>query len=215
MKFIISLLLSLLLITSAAAASDSDRWLLAGTDSPNNTAWYIDTKTLKVNDNKTVTFWAKVLLNNPKYDIKEIKLKYLLAADGMQLTKMQEIGYSSHGEIIWNNNVTKTISVIPGSGPEKLTLCVENFIKEKEAAKEKKDSAAKAVQPSKAAPPAALTSSEAETSEPAEKETAQINLLQDKEQDNSKPNEPAASGKQKHNQPADAERQATTADKQS
>lgn len=215
MKFIISLLLSLLLITSAAAASDSDRWLLAGTDSPNNTAWYIDTKTLKVNDNKTVTFWAKVLLNNPKYDIKEIKLKYLLAADGMQLTKMQEIGYSSHGEIIWNNNVTKTISVIPGSGPEKLTLCVENFIKEKEAAKEKKDSASKAVQPSKAAPPAALTSSEAETSEPAEKETAQINLLQDKEQDNSKPNEPAASGKQKHNQPADAERQATTADKQS
>lgn len=215
MKFIISLLLSLLLITSAAAASDSDRWLLAGTDSPNNTAWYIDTKTLKVNDNKTVTFWAKVLLNNPKYDIKEIKLKYLLAADGMQLTKMQEIGYSSHGEIIWNNNVTKTISVIPGSGPEKLTLCVENFIKEKEAAKEKKDSAAKAVQPSKAAPPAALTSSEAETSEPAEKETAQINLLQDKEQDNSKPNEPAASSKQKHNQPADAERQATTADKQS
>lgn len=215
MKFIISLLLSLLLITSAAAASDSDRWLLAGTDSPNNTAWYIDTKTLKVNDNKTVTFWAKVLLNNPKYDIKEIKLKYLLAADGMQLTKMQEIGYSSHGEIIWNNNVTKTISVIPGSGPEKLTLCVENFIKEKEAAKEKKDSAAKAVQPSKAAPQAALTSSEAETSEPAEKETAQINLLQDKEQDTSKPNEPAASGKQKHNQPADAERQATTADKQS
>lgn len=215
MKFVISLLLSLLLITSAAAASDSDRWLLAGTDSPNNTAWYIDTKTLKVNDNKTVTFWAKVLLNNPKYDIKEIKLKYLLAADGMQLTKMQEIGYSSHGEIIWNNNVTKTISVIPGSGPEKLTLCVENFIKEKEAAKEKKDSAAKAVQPSKAAPPAALTSSEAETSEPAEKETAQINLLQDKEQDTSKPNEPAASGKQKHNQPADAERQATTADKQS
>ncbi len=215
MKFIISLLLSLLLITSAAAASDSDRWLLAGTDSPNNTAWYIDTKTLKVNDNKTVTFWAKVLLNNPKYDIKEIKLKYLLAADGMQLTKMQEIGYSSHGEIIWNNNVTKTISVIPGSGPEKLTLCVENFIKEKEAAKEKKDSAAKAVQPSKAAPPAALTSSEAETSEPAEKETAQINLLQDKEQDTSKPNEPAASDKQKHNQPADAERQATTADKQS
>lgn len=215
MKFIISLLLSLLLITSAAAASDSDRWLLAGTDSPNNTAWYIDTKTLKVNDNKTVTFWAKVLLNNPKYDIKEIKLKYLLAADGMQLTKMQEIGYSSHGEIIWNNNVTKTISVIPGSGPEKLTLCVENFIKEKEAAKEKKDSAAKAVQPSKAAPPAALTSSEAETSEPAEKETAQINLLQDKEQDTSKPNEPAASDKQKHNQPADADRQATTADKQS
>lgn len=137
MKIILTLLLSLLLSCGSAFAANDDRWLLAGTDSPNDTSWYIDSKTLKVHDNKTVLFWAKVILGNPKYDITEIKIKYLLSADGLQLTKLEESGYSKTGETIWNNNVTKTISVIPGSGPEKLVLFVEDFVQKKEAEKTK------------------------------------------------------------------------------
>lgn len=131
MKILSALLCSLLLFVSTAfAASDTDRWLLVGNDSPNKNEWFIDSKTLKINDNKSVSFWAKVVLHNPKYDIKEIKLKYLLSADQIQLTKLQEIGYSNKEEILWNTNVTKTISVIPGSGNEKLINFIDKLIQE-------------------------------------------------------------------------------------
>lgn len=143
MKIILSLLLSLLLVSSAAFAADDDRWLLAGKDSPNNNAWYIDSRTLKIHENSTVLFWAKVMLGDPKYDITEIKIKYLLSADRLQLTKLVEIGYSKTGETIWNNNVSKTISVIPGSGPEKLVLFVDDFIQKQEAEKAKVKTAEK------------------------------------------------------------------------
>lgn len=133
MKILLTLLCSLcLFVSTALAASDvADRWLLVGKDSPNKNEWFIDNKTLKINDNKSVAFWAKVVLHNPKYDIKEIKLKYLLSPDQLQLTKLQEIGYSNTEEILWNNNTTKTISVIPGSGHEKLILFLDNLIQEK------------------------------------------------------------------------------------
>jgi hypothetical protein len=143
MKIIFSLLLSLLLLSSSVFAADNERWLLAGKDSPNNNSWYIDSRTLKIHDNSTVLFWAKVMLGDPKYDITEIKIKYLLSADRLQLTKLEEIGYSKAGETIWNNNVSKTISVIPGSGPEKLVLFVDDFVQKKTAEKTKQKAAAK------------------------------------------------------------------------
>ncbi len=143
MKILLSLLLSLLLVCSTAFAANDERWLLAGTDVSNETSWYIDSKTLKVHDNKTVLFWAKVVLSNPKYDITEIKIKYLLSADRLQLTKLEESGYSKKGETVWNNNVTRTISVIPGSGPEKLVLFVDEFIQKQEAAKAETDKSKK------------------------------------------------------------------------
>lgn len=143
MKIIFSLLLSLLLLSSSVFAADNERWLLAGKDSPNNNSWYIDSRTLKIHDNSTVLFWAKVMLGDPKYDITEIKIKYLLSADRLQLTKLEEIGYSKAGETIWNNNVSKTISVIPGSGSEKLVLFVDDFVKKKTAEKPKQKTAAK------------------------------------------------------------------------
>lgn len=143
MKIIFSLLLSLLLLSSSVFAADTERWLLAGKDSPNNNSWYIDSRTLKIHDNSTVLFWAKVMLGDPKYDITEIKIKYLLSADRLQLTKLEEIGYSKAGETIWNNNVSKTISVIPGSGPEKLVLFVDDFVQKKTAEKTKQKAAAK------------------------------------------------------------------------
>lgn len=147
MKIIFSLLLSLLLLSSSVFAADNERWLLAGKDSPNNNSWYIDSRTLKIHDNSTVLFWAKVMLGDPKYDITEIKIKYLLSADRLQLTKLEEIGYSKAGETIWNNNVSKTISVIPGSGPEKLVLFVDDFVQKKTAEKTKQKAAAKAEKP--------------------------------------------------------------------
>lgn len=143
MKIIFSLLLSLLLLSSSVFAADTERWLLAGKDSPNNNSWYIDSRTLKIHDNSTVLFWAKVMLGDPKYDITEIKIKYLLSADRLQLTKLEEIGYSKVGETIWNNNVSKTVSVIPGSGPEKLVLFVDDFVQKKTAEKTKQKAAAK------------------------------------------------------------------------
>lgn len=143
MKIIFSLLLSLLLISSSVFAADTERWLLAGKDSPNNNSYYIDSRTLKIHDNNTVLFWAKVMLGDPKYDITEIKIKYLLSADRLQLTKLEEIGYSKAGETIWNNNVSKTISVIPGSGPEKLVLFVDDFVQKKTAEKTKQKAAVK------------------------------------------------------------------------
>lgn len=143
MKIIFSLLLSLLLLSSSVFAADNERWLLAGKDSPNNNSWYIDSRTLKIHDNSTVLFWAKVMLGDPKYDITEIKIKYLLSADRLQLTKLEEIGYSKAGETIWNNNISKTISVIPGSGPEKLVLFVDDFVQKKTAEKTKQKAAAK------------------------------------------------------------------------
>lgn len=134
MKILFTLICSLCLFVSTALASsdNTDRWLLVGKDSPNKNEWFIDNKTLKINDNKSVAFWAKVVLHNPKYDIKEIKLKYLLSPDQLQLTKLQEIGYSKNEEILWNNNVTKTISVIPGSGHEKLIIFIDGLIREKD-----------------------------------------------------------------------------------
>ncbi len=144
MKIIFSLLLSLLLLSSSVFAADNERWLLAGKDSPNNNSWYIDSRTLKIHDNNTVLFWAKVMLGDPKYDITEIKIKYLLSADRLQLTKLEEIGYSKAGETIWNNNISKTISVIPGSGPEKLVLFVDDFVQKKTAEKTKQKAATKA-----------------------------------------------------------------------
>lgn len=141
MKIILSFLLSLLFLSSSVFAADNERWLLAGKDSPNNNSWYIDSRTLKIHDNSTVLFWAKVMLGDPKYDITEIKIKYLLSADRLQLTKLEEIGYSKTGETIWNNNVSKTISVIPGSGPEKLVLFVEDFVQKKTAEKAKQKTA--------------------------------------------------------------------------
>lgn len=147
MKIIFSLLLSLLFLSSSVFAADNERWLLAGKDSPNNNSWYIDSRTLKIHDNSTVLFWAKVMLGDPKYDITEIKIKYLLSADRLQLTKLEEIGYSKAGETIWNNNVSKTISVIPGSGPEKLVLFVDDFVQKKTAEKTKQKTAAKADTP--------------------------------------------------------------------
>lgn len=136
MKFILTLLCSLLILVSTiSSAAAENRWLPVGSDASNKTSWYVDSKTLTVNDNKTTSFWAKVILNNPKYDIVEIKLKYLLSADKLQLTKLQEIGYNDKKEILWNNNVTKTISVIPGSGHEKLIIFIDDFLKEKERLK--------------------------------------------------------------------------------
>lgn len=143
MKKIIILLCCLLSIAATALAAD-DRWVLAGRDDPNQNYWYVDNKTVKIQGNKTVLFWAKVVLNAPKYDINEIKLKYLISADKLQLTKMQEIGYSDKGEVLWNNNATKTISVIPGSGHEKLVEFISKLIDAKEkAAKEEAERKAK------------------------------------------------------------------------
>lgn len=163
MKILLTLICSLcLFVSTALAASDtSDRWLLVGKDSPNKNEWFIDNKTLKINDNKSVAFWAKVVLHNPKYDIKEIKLKYLLSPDQLQLTKLQEIGYSNTEEILWNNNTTKTISVIPGSGHEKLIIFIDDLIQEK-AKKEKNHSKEKVKEPAKEQQ--SKTSSSAETS---------------------------------------------------
>lgn len=137
MKKIIILLCCFLSITAAAFAA-GDRWELVGTDEPNQNSWYVDKQTVKFQDNKTILFWAKVALKNHKYDIKEIKLKYLLSSDRLQLTKMLEIGYSDVGEILWNNNTTKTISVIPGSGHEKLVEFIAKLSSQHEAEKQAK-----------------------------------------------------------------------------
>lgn len=149
MKIFYTFLFSLLIITNITFAGSS-RWLEVN-DTNTKATWFVDSRTLQINDNKTISFWAKVIINNPKYDIVEIKLKYLLSADKLQLTKLQEIGYNNKNEILWNNNLTKNISLIPGSDNEKLVLFIEDYLQQKAEAdkkavkeQEKTDKAAKA-----------------------------------------------------------------------
>lgn len=198
MKILLPLICSLcLFVSTALAASDiSDRWLLAGKDSPNKNEWFIDNKTLKINDNKSVAFWAKVVLHNPKYDIKEIKLKYLLSPDQLQLTKLQEIGYSNTGEILWNNNTTKTISVIPGSGHEKLIIFIDDLIQErnkkhKDSSKEKNqkqepDLKEKTAVPAETNQPKEPAAETAPASENKQEETSQLQKHVQKHETDSK-----------------------------
>lgn len=134
MKILCTLFFSLFILIANTVYAGENRWLEI--DNANtNASWFVDSRTLQVNDNKTVSFWAKVVINKPKYDIVEIKLKYLLSADKLQLTKLQEIGFNNKNEILWNNNLTKSVSIIPGSCHEKLVLFIEDYVQKKEEAK--------------------------------------------------------------------------------